>query len=164
MSREEPVARFVPGFVGVPGSRTFYFEVETGPDGPTAWYLAEKTQVAAFAAQSALLLAELGFTGAGAHLDVAPLRDPESVAFRVAELTIAYLESPGLIEIGFGPVEDEIDAATHLVTPAQLDAAVRIGAAVVEAGRPLCAKCGLAMDPDGHVCPTTNGDLRGHRP
>lgn len=164
MSREEPVARFVPGFVGVPGDRTFYFEVETGPHGQTSWYLAEKTQVAAFAAQAALLLAELGFTDAGAHLDLAPLRPPESVAFRVADLTIEYLEGPGLIEIGFGPVEDDAAPAAHWVTPAQLDAAVRIGAAAVEAGRPLCPKCGLAMDPDGHVCPTTNGDLRGHRP
>jgi uncharacterized repeat protein (TIGR03847 family) len=164
MSREAPVARFVPGFVGVPGDRTFYFEVEIGPHGQTAWYLAEKTQVAAFAAQAALLLAELGFTGAGANLDVEPLRAPASVAFRVAELTIAYLEEPGLIEIGFGPVEDEAAPVAHSVTPAQLDAAVRIGVTAVDAGRPACPKCGLAMDPDGHVCPTTNGDLRGHRP
>lgn len=164
MSGEPPVARLVPGFVGAPGSRTFYFEVEAAPGGPTYWYLAEKTQVAAFAAQSKLLLAEIGFTGAGAHLDVASLRPPEDVEFRLGGLTIEYREGPGVVEIGFEPIEEGTAMVTHRVTPAQLDAAARIGAAAVEAGRPPCPKCGLAMDPEGHVCPTTNGDLRGHRP
>jgi uncharacterized repeat protein (TIGR03847 family) len=164
VSADVPVSRFVPGFTGSPGNRRFFFEVETEPGGPSYWYLAEKTQVADFAAQSALLLAEMGFTGAGAQLDLAPLREPTAVAFRVAEMTIEYRESAGLVVVTLGPGDESEPDAVHAITPAQLDAAVQIGTNAVRAGRPPCPRCGLAMDPTGHVCPTTNGDLRGHRP
>jgi uncharacterized repeat protein (TIGR03847 family) len=29
--------------------------------------------------------------------------------------------------------------------------------AVLSAGRPLCPRCGLPMDPSGHPCPVMNG-------
>jgi uncharacterized repeat protein (TIGR03847 family) len=32
--------------------------------------------------------------------------------------------------------------------------------AVVAEGRPLCQLCGLPIDPEGHICPASNG----HRP
>jgi hypothetical protein len=34
----------------------------------------------------------------------------------------------------------------------------------VVAGRPQCPRCALPLDPEGHVCPASNGDLRRHRP
>lgn len=164
MTRLEPAIRFVPGYVGLPGQRTFYFEVEQHDR--TSWFLLEKVQVAAFAAEAGRLLVEAGFQDAGRHLDPGPIREPDDVAFRVGELRIVYDESAGLVEItllAVGEPEDE-DQATVRVTPAQLDAAVRLGAEAVGAGRPFCPDCGLAIDPEGHACPTTNGDLRGHRP
>jgi len=163
MTAVHPVARFVPGFVGTPGQRTFYFEVEAVP-GRAVWYVAEKTQVAAFAAESLVLLAELGFIGAGAHLDVTPMRTPETEGFRIGELGLEYVEADRVVLVRLAPVNKPAEGDVHAVTPAQLDAAARIAVTAVEAGRPSCRRCGLAMDPEGHICPTTNGDLRGHRP
>jgi len=37
---------------------------------------------------------------------------------------------------------------------------VRVGADLVRSGRPTCALCGRPMDPEGHMCPRTNG----HKP
>ncbi|MDA8045232.1 MAG: DUF3090 family protein [Actinomycetota bacterium] len=37
---------------------------------------------------------------------------------------------------------------------------VRVGAELVTAGRPACTLCGRPIDPEGHMCPRTNG----HRP
>ena len=60
---------------------------------------------------------------------------------------------------------DEADAPVECeMTHAQLDAFAREAQVVVAAGRPECPRCGLAMDADGHNCPRSNGDLRGHRP
>jgi hypothetical protein len=77
---------------------------------------------------------------------------------------LQYREDPDTITIVLVPTVDDIDSVSFEVTPAQLDAAARNGAAAVRAGRPRCPRCGLAMDPDGHHCPSTNGDLRNHRP
>lgn len=162
MTALEPALRFVPGYVGVPGQRTFYFEVET-TDG-TSWYLLEKIQVSAFAEEAGRLLAEAGFQDAGRQLDPGHVREPDDVAFRIGEMRIVYDEAAGLVEITLLAVGEPVDRATVWLTPAQLDAAVRLGAEAVGEGRPACPSCGLAVDPEGHACPTTNGDLRGHRP
>ena len=37
---------------------------------------------------------------------------------------------------------------------------IRDGAQLVVAGRPACPICGRPMDPDGHVCPRSNGHGR----
>ena len=162
MSDHAPAVRFVPGFVGVPGDRTFLLEIDD--TGGRVWYLLEKVQVAAFAEQCALLLADLGLSGAGKDIDPGPLSEPDDIEFRVGRIGIDYHEERDLIEITLEPSAEDAMAVVHAVTPAQLDAAVRLGAAAVASGRPKCPRCGLAIDPDGHVCPTTNGDLRDHRP
>ncbi len=161
MSTRSTSHRFVPGFIGSPGRRTFLLEVDDATG--RSWYLLEKAQVAALSAQSASLLAQAGLTGAGRDLDPGPISDPEEIAFRIGEIELAYIEGEGVVHVTLAPVDEGVPVL-HVLTPAQLDAAARLGKAAVAGGRPLCPKCGLAMDPDGHVCPTTNGDLRDHRP
>ncbi len=162
MTEPPDLARFVPGFVGVPGRRTFLLEVETG--GHTTWYLLEKAQVTALAEEGARLLTRFGFTGAGAHIELGEVAEPTAVAFRVANIRLAYDEPLGRIEIELIPTDDQVGAVSFFVNPAQLDAAVHTARSAAAAGRPKCPRCGLAIDPEGHVCPTTNGDLRHHRP
>jgi uncharacterized repeat protein (TIGR03847 family) len=153
---------FVPGFVGVPGRRTFFIQVDDAEG--RHWYLLEKAQVAAFAEYGAELLEELGLTGVGGHLELGEVVEPEDLEFRVGQMSIAVRETELSVEITLVPVEEESESAMHAITAAQLDAAVRTAKSAVARGRPICPRCDLAMDPDGHVCPTTNGDLRNHRP
>ncbi len=161
MTGASPVERFVAGAIGPPGERTFYLEVDT--DDSHDWYLVEKAQVAALAEEGSRLLADLGFTGTGAGIELGDISEPSRVAFRVGELALVYAEGSEFVTItARGATDDEV--ATWAVTPAQLDAVVTAARRAVAAGRPKCPRCGLAMDRDGHVCPTTNGDLRGHRP
>lgn len=162
MSDRHLAARFVPGFIGVPGERTFLLEVDDAAG--RVWYLLEKAQVAQLAEQSAELLEKAGLSGAGASLDPGPVHEPEQIEFRIGQIEIVFVEEGGQIDVILAPVPPDTPPVVHSISPAQLDAAVRIGRMAVSGGRPKCNKCGLAMDPEGHVCPTTNGDLRHHRP
>ncbi len=158
----ETVDSFVAGFIGEPGKRTFYFQVTIA--GVTTSYLAEKAQIAAFAIEAARLLAEQGLTGVGAQLELPELVDPIEVVFRVGDMQIRLDEDLSLAIVTLDPVDGDEPAVEASMTTAQLDAASRTGAISVGKGRPRCPRCSLAMDPDGHTCPVTNGDLRGHRP
>lgn len=161
MTASSPVSRFAAGAIGVPGQRVFYLEVSTGDT--HEWYAVEKGQVAALGAESTQLLADLGFAGAGAGVELDELAEPDDVAFRVEEIVLVYSEGTGLVTVTLRG-SDDAEVAAWAVTPAQLDALAVQGLRAVGAGRPACPRCGLAMDAEGHVCPTTNGDLRGHRP
>jgi uncharacterized repeat protein (TIGR03847 family) len=162
VSERQAAARFVPGFVGVPGQRTFLLEVDDAGD--RVWYLLEKGQVAQLADQSAELLRAAGLSGAGADLEPGPVHEPDRVQFRIGQIEIVLVENQDLVDVILVPVAEDDAPAIHTISPAQLDAAVRLARIAVAGGRPTCDKCGLAMDPEGHVCPTTNGDLRHHRP
>ena len=157
-----PASVFTVGFVGVPGQRTFYFQLVDADTDHV--YLLEKSQVAAFADHAVRLLDAIGFTGAGAELDPPPVTEPDDVDFRIGTMQLGYDEDTGLIALTLGPTQDDEPPVSHRLTPAQLDAAARVGGESVGQGRPRCPKCSLAMDPDGHICPTANGDLRHHRP
>lgn len=154
---------FLAGAIGEPGERTFLLELRAGGD--VSWFLLEKRQVAAMALESAQLLEETGFIGAGASSGGDGLESPDAVKFRVAQIDMVYTEVSGLIDIVLQPADPEQDEAVAFsLTPVQLDRMARAAAFAVEGGRPACPRCGLAMDAEGHHCPVDNGDLREHRP
>lgn len=157
-----PASDFTIGYVGVPGDRAFYFQLVDG--GSSYSYLLEKGQVAAFADHAERLLDAIGFGGAGAELTPSEVTEPDEVAFRIGGMQIGYDEDSGLIGLTLTPTDENEPPVVHRLTPAQLDAAARSGGASVGEGRPRCPECSLAMDSGGHVCPTSNGDLRHHRP
>lgn len=154
------VEGFAADAAGEPGARTFLLQL-TGPWGRHT-YLVEKAQVDALAAGIDHLISE---TDDIPDLDVAAaVLIEEPPRFRVAHLALGYDESIGLGMLTIASVAVEDDEITYRLTLHQLAAAARQGVAAVAGGRPPCPKCGLAMDPEGHACPTTNGDLRHHRP
>lgn len=153
---------FVAGAVGEPGARTFMLQFVQN-DVRTS-YVLEKAQVAALAEQSRELLHNVGLGGAGSDLPGAEPWYADDVAFRVAAMQLAHTEASGLFTLALLPTEEATDSVAYTLSAAQLGAAARDGLAAVEAGRPKCPRCGLAMDPTGHHCPATNGDLRNHRP
>ena len=154
--------RLAAGAIGEPGHRTFFIEVgtETGDH----WFLAEKTQIAAFSLEVAALLRETGTGDASAGVD-AVIRPPQEVAFRVGEIGIVFSEDSRTFTVLLTPIDATDQEEVRFTVSAELlGAMARTAAEAVTSGRPPCPKCGLAMDPEGHVCPTGNGDLRHHRP
>jgi uncharacterized repeat protein (TIGR03847 family) len=162
MTEPRLVDSFIPGFIGEPGYRTFYLQVDA--EGSRSWYLVEKGQVAALAVDAGRILVEHELEEAGDDFEVGELAEPDVVAFRVSERELAYGAEPDSVAVTLVPTDAGAVSVTHVMSTAQLRAAARVAAVAVMSGRPRCPRCGLAMDPDGHPCPLTNGDLRGHRP
>ena len=162
MTEPRLVDSFIPGFVGEPGYRTFYLQVDAA--GSRSWYLVEKGQVAALAVDAGRIVVEHDLDETEDDLEVGELAEPDDVTFRVSELELSYDEGTRIVAATLTPSDDDNVPVTHLMSTAQLRAAARVAAIAVMAGRPRCPRCGLAMDPDGHACPLTNGDLRRHRP
>ena len=156
------VDRFAGGAVGEPGHRVFMIEVEV--DGVATAYVLEKVQIAAFAEQAQIQLRASGTLEAGLSLDPGGVHADTDVAFRVGGLGLAVDDTTGTAAVLIRSTDEEDAPVRYELTHAQLDAFAREALTVVAAGRPECPRCGLAMDPDGHNCPRSNGDLRGHRP
>ncbi|MDJ0952169.1 MAG: DUF3090 family protein [Acidimicrobiia bacterium] len=156
------VERFAGGAIGEPGQRVFMLEVVV--DGAATAYVIEKLQVAALAEEAQRLLKERGLLGVGLSVEPGDVHAETPVAYRVGGLQLGLADDSDLASLIIHSTEDADPPAEYELTLPQLDAFAREALVVVEAGRPACPRCGLAMDPDGHNCPRTNGDLRGHRP
>jgi uncharacterized repeat protein (TIGR03847 family) len=151
-------------FVGEPGERTFY--VQASESGEMVTVVVEKEQVAALADALARLLAEVG-AEPSAVWDVASmrLREPVDPLWRGGRLTVGLDPQLGrfMLEIHEFVPDDELREPDEVRVWFDDEAAARLAAHAawaVAQGRPTCELCGNPLDPDGHVCPRGNGDLR----
>jgi len=154
------VATLAASAIGEPGERTFLLQL-TGPWGRHT-YLLEKGQVAALAHGTYELLRETA--GEVDSSVIAPPLFDELPRFRISQLALGYDEVDKTVALTFESVSEDDESVTYRMPIDVLAAAARQAEEAVGGGRPTCPKCGLAMDPAGHACPTTNGDLRHHRP
>lgn len=151
-------------FVGEPGQRAFYVQVVE--QGEIVSVLVEKQQVAGL---SEVLVALLD------DVDAAPptlwdipsmrLRDPVVPRWRGGSIAVGIDPQLGrfVIEVTEFVPEDEPREPEQLRIWLDEDRAAVLAAHAdwaVEQGRPACELCGLPTDPEGHVCPRTNGDPR----
>lgn len=151
---------FAADAIGEPGARTFLLQF-FGEWGRHT-YLLEKGQVAALAAGTYQLMREIGYELE--EVPLAPVLFDEVPKFRVGQLGLGWDQEAELAVITIDSVNDGDDRAIYRLPMTMLVAAAQQGEAAVAGGRPACERCGLAMDPAGHACPATNGDLRNHRP
>lgn len=146
---------FVAGSVGRPGRRRFLIEIGAGDR--VEWFLLEKQQVAALAAQCLQLLDDMGIP----RQDPGPdLGAPGEPTFRVGQIALGQ-EEDGIVVV-LSPTEGDAEPVAATVSAERLGAMARRALQVVAAGRPACRFCGNPKDADGHTCPASNGDLR-HR-
>lgn len=174
--------RFVTGTVGLPGERTFYLQARQ--DGRITSVVLEKAQVAVLAERTDQLLDEASASGAAedeipatapaALTDVAPLDLPLVEEFRVGAMALGWDEASRRVVIEAHAVADEEVETPELadndadgpdtmrvwLTPAQARAFAERARQVVSAGRPPCPFCSQPLDPDGHICPRSNGYRR----
>ena len=167
------VDRITADAVGEPGMRTFYLQARAGEQLVTV--IVEKEQVELLA-RSVLELATdvpppddaLGDAEIEAKL---ALEDPIDPRWRAGRLSIGFDDQQDrfLLEIDeYVPeAEDEDDPRSLLAeepesislwaSREQMLALARHGSEVAARGRPRCQFCGNPIDPEGHVCPATNG-------
>ncbi len=180
-----PVDRITADAVGEPGQRTFYLQARAGGDLVTV--VVEKEQVVLLSQSVLELLADVSLeTGALDDTDLS-LEEPIDPRFRAGRLSIGYDPDQDrfLLEITeYDPNEDDQDEETGVEPEAEAEELIRSltealaddretirlwasreqmlalsrhGAEVAERGRPTCRFCGNPIDPEGHVCPATNG-------
>lgn len=154
-----PVERFWLDAVGEPGSRTFYAVVVHGDD--VLWFVAEKGQIATLAERSLELLAEadvaLDKDAVDRITETTTIGHPGEAEFRIGSMALAIDPEAALMRVIFNPIDDGPEPVSFDVVPEQLVAAARAGLVAVASGRPLCPRCRLPEDPDGHDCPAVNG-------
>lgn len=156
--------RFVAGAIGEPGERTFYVYVES--DAGAEWYLLEKQQVAALGGQSLEAIDQMGLLPdeavveniVASQMDIPWPTEPDRIMFRVASMGLRLDEVSGLVIVILSDGESE--SAQFGVTSEQLRAMALYALREVQSGRPVCPKCHLPEEPEGHHCMSTNG----HKP
>jgi uncharacterized repeat protein (TIGR03847 family) len=166
---------FTADYVGSPGKRVFYLQAR-GSFGSVT-YLLEKQQVAVLAdkLRELLVMVDPADTVAGAEPARDPalaLAEPAQPEWRVGMMGLTYeeddekvlllvrsAEEQGEEESALGDEDDEPSVQFHLRRD-QVRSFILHALAVVAEGRPLCQLCGLPIDPEGHICPASNG----HRP
>jgi uncharacterized repeat protein (TIGR03847 family) len=170
---------FTADYIGRPGARVFYIQARGSFGNVT--YLVEKQQVAVLAdkLRELLVTVDPADTVAGAEPARDPalaLVEPTKPEWRIGMMGLTYEETeervlvlaravdeqpeedeeePPLLE----EPDDELGVQFHLRRD-QVRAFILHALAVVAEGRPLCQLCGLPIDPEGHICPASNG----HRP
>jgi uncharacterized repeat protein (TIGR03847 family) len=167
--------RFVAGTVGPPGQRVFFLQAHDGLRTTSAALEKEQVRVLAERLDDMLdLLLRRGASSAPIpplanpdDRDTDPLQAPVEEDFRVAVLRIAWDGDAErvLIEAASEPAEDEDDdlsgeILTVRITGRVARAFVERAESVVAAGRPPCPFCTLPLDPEGHICPRSNGYRR----
>ena len=167
--------RFVTGTVGPPGQRVFFLQAHDGTRTTNAALEKEQVRILAERLDGMLdLLLRRGTTtvpipaiAAPDDMDSGPLLAPVDEDFRVAVLRIAWDGDSErvLVEAASEPAEDEDDDLTGDVLSVRITARaarafVARAESVIAAARPTCPFCTLPLDPDGHICPSSNSYRR----
>jgi uncharacterized repeat protein (TIGR03847 family) len=167
------VDRITADAIGEPGQRVFYIQARAGAEVVTV--IVEKEQVQLLASSVLELLSDVEReTGPGPDDDVMSLEEPVDPRFRAGRLSIGYDGEADRFVLEIAEYRPELDEAeededpgdafeldtevvTLRATREQMLALSRYGSAVAQRGRPACQLCGNPIDPEGHVCPATNG-------
>ena len=162
MNIEVPEAGAVTvGFVGTPGSRVFYLQV--WGDGELHSLKLEKQQVTALGSAITDLLADVVVEEDVALPDVIDPGEPDWIVGTMGLTALDESNSRIFLVLTELVREEDADAASEArigLTIGQLAALGRRCEDAVAGGRPNCPLCGRPMNPEGHVCPKTNGSSK----
>jgi uncharacterized repeat protein (TIGR03847 family) len=173
--------RFVAGTVGQPGERIFFLQARQGPSLTSV--ALEKSQAAMLAERIDQLLDEargrghhdiIPEAGLVSYGDTAPLDVPIVEEFRVGAMALGWdeanlrvvVEAHGVTEepAPIPEIGDDASAGPDTLRvrlePADARAFAARTRTVVAAGRAPCPFCSQPLDPEGHLCPRSNGYRR----
>lgn len=163
----DPADVITVGVVGEPGHRTFFLEARQGPR--TCTVLLEKAQLQELGTQILNILEpEEGHSGFAPD----PIGGPDGPpGWRVGSIQLALNAPEGSCTLLLEEMprlqladDEEADQEASDLRAARLVGTVRqirrLGESALRAvsgGRPICPLCHFPIDPEGHVCPATNG-------
>jgi uncharacterized repeat protein (TIGR03847 family) len=155
----DPADSVAVGTVGPAGQRAFYIQARSGFRSLTL--LVEKVQVQALAERTLELLQD---QGVGEAEQPADLEEPVEPDWRAGQIGLGLEEDRKMVVLVAREApadedtdEDSLTTARLWMRPEQAMALSTRGMELVSQGRPLCAVCGLPIDPEGHLCPRKNG-------
>jgi uncharacterized repeat protein (TIGR03847 family) len=162
----DPVDRIAIAAVGEPGQRRFLLQA-TG-SGRTLTLGCEKGQIQALMVRLHQMLEaqqiEISEPSEEATLGGADPGEPE---WQIGEMGLGYHEARRMFvlvasqaaagEPPEAPPADNAPSVRFWLSHDQVLAFSKQAESVLAAGRPLCPRCGLPMDPSGHPCPVMNG-------
>ena len=160
----DPVDLIAVTAVGSPGQRRFFL-LATG-SGRTLTLGCEKAQIQALVVRlHQMLEAQQIESPKQASAGTAP--EPGEPEWQIGEMGLGYHEARHMFvlvasEAAVGESTDDTAASDapsvrFWLSPQQVAMFSRQAESVLSAGRPLCPRCGLPMDPAGHPCPVMNG-------
>jgi uncharacterized repeat protein (TIGR03847 family) len=166
---------FTAGAIGPPGQRVFYLQSREG--GRVITLKVEKEHVRALAEYLGGLLARVKGAPAPAR-GGAELLEPVQPVWDVGSIAVGYDEPRDRVVVEASELleaeEDEEETrgeeageesgpppamARFRITRAQAAAFVDRANELMKGGRPSCPICSRPMDPEGHVCPRSNGHV-----
>ena len=157
----DPVDEIAVAAVGEPGQRRFFLLAKGR--GRTLTLTCEKAQIQALIVRLHQMMETQGIEAmerAAGDADISP-GEPE---WQVGEMGLGYHEARKMFVLVASqsaageesPVEDS-PSVRFWLSHKQVVAFSKQAESVLTAGRPLCPRCGLPIDPAGHPCPVLNG-------
>ena len=159
----DPVDRIAVAAVGLPGQRQFFL-LASG-SGRQLTLTCEKAQIQALIVRLKQMMEAQGIPAAENPRATSTL-EPGEPEWQVGEMGLGYHEARRMFVLvasqaaggGDEPSpDDEAPSVRFWLSHEQVVAFSKQAETVLTAGRPLCPRCGLPMDPAGHPCPVSNG-------
>jgi uncharacterized repeat protein (TIGR03847 family) len=164
----DPVDRISIAALGEPGQRRFFL-LATG-SGRTMTLGCEKGQIQALVLRlHQMLEAQRIETPDASEQPASASGDPGEPEWQIGEMGLGYHEARQMFVLvasqaaageesePAAPVADDATSVRFWLSHDQVIAFSKQAQSVLSAGRPLCPRCGLPMDPAGHPCPVMNG-------
>jgi uncharacterized repeat protein (TIGR03847 family) len=157
----DPVDDIAVAAVGEPGQRRFFLLAKGR--GRTLTLTCEKTQIQALIVRLHQMLEAQGIDPAERARDAA--LSPGEPEWQVGEMGLGYHEARKMFVLVASqsaasedsPAAEEAPSVRFWLSHQQVATFSKQAENVLTAGRPLCPRCGLPMDPAGHPCPVLNG-------
>jgi uncharacterized repeat protein (TIGR03847 family) len=160
----DPVDQIAIAAVGEPGQRRFFL-LATG-SGRTMTLACEKSQIQALVVRMHQMMEEQGIEAPEQDALGASDSPPGDPEWQVGEIGLGYHEGRHMFVLVASeatpgeekpPETNDVTSIRFWLSPKQAAAFSKQAETVLTAGRPLCPRCGLPMDPAGHPCPVMNG-------
>ena len=160
----DPVDAIEVAAIGEPGQRRFF--LLAAGQGRTLTLACEKAQIQALIVRLHQMMEAQGIEAEGQAPAAAALA-PGEPEWQVGEMGLGYHEARQMfVLVASAPAAEEgaQEAAAEdqpsvrfWLSHRQVADFSQQAENVLTAGRPLCPRCGLPMDPSGHPCPVSNG-------
>ncbi|MGH7765298.1 MAG: DUF3090 family protein [Candidatus Dormibacteraceae bacterium] len=158
----DPVERIAVAAVGEPGRRRFFL-LASG-SGRTLTLSCEKSQIQALMVRLHQMMETQGVERPEKPPATAGL-EPGEPEWQIGEMGLGYHEARQMFVLVASQAEvtpeegaaDDSPSIRFWLSHQQVVAFSNQAETVLTAGRGLCPRCGLPMDPAGHPCPVMNG-------